>query len=151
MGEGLGKWGHVPDVKEPIKIEPKLFIWLIGLIVLWFVVAALIPMVPPAEEGEATVIFKAVAGESEILNKTVVVETGTNAFDAMQQAATVGFEDYGEMGVMVTSINGVKPAQNEFWKLFVNGEEAQVGISSLVIEEDTTFEWKTEEMQAYTE
>lgn len=159
MSEGHGKWSHVPNAgksmksaKEPMKLEPKLFLWLIGLVVLWIVVMAVMPMTPPTEagEGEVLVLFKATANGNEILNKEIVFKEGINAFDAMQQVATVGYQDFGEMGVMVESINGVKPGENQFWKFFLNGEEATVGISSVTIQEDTTIEWVTEEMQVYT-
>jgi len=151
MDNGLNAWGK-EKIPKPVKIDPKLFIWLIGLIVLWFVFSSTVQLQPPEEmQGtEAKVLFKAVAGSKVVLDKEIMVKKGTSAFDAMQMVATVGYKDYGEMGVLVETINGVKPGTNEFWKLFVNGEEAQVGISSLTIESDATIEWKTEEMQDYT-
>ncbi len=120
------------------------------LIVIWLAFIAIVPPEYQPSSGEkAPVSFKAFA-DRDVLNKTIEVEKGTNAFDAMQQVATVGYQDFGEMGVLVESINGVKPEENQFWKLFVNGEQAQVGISSITIEEDTTIEWKTEAIEAYT-
>jgi len=98
---------------------------------------------------KATVSFSAVVGDIHVLDSSLEVEKGTNAFEAFQQAADIGFTDYGEMGVLVESINGIAPGENEFWKLFVNGEESMVGINSISIEEDTLIEWKIDSFENY--
>ncbi len=38
---------------------------------------------------------------------------------------------------------------NEFWKLFVDGEESMVGISSITIVKDMEIEWRTEKIEDY--
>ncbi len=133
-------------------IQPKLFIWLAILVLLWLVFISLVPVEFKSveKEGSAAVSFKAIAGNETVLDKTVQVENGTNAFEAMQTVATIGYQDYGEMGVMIESINGVKPKENEFWGLYVDGEMAMTGISAISIEKDTTIEWKIESFEAYT-
>lgn len=132
-------------------ISTKLVLVLIGLVVLWFVFASIVPaqnsQQPPAK---VTVSFKAFAGEENVLDVTTMVPKGTNAFDAMQQVAEVEFQDFGAMGAMIESINGVKPGQNEFWGLYVNGEQSMAGISGITIEEDTAIEWKIESIESYT-
>jgi len=130
-------------------ISAKLVLVLIGLVVLWFVFASIVPAQNSQSTAEVNVSFKAFAGEETVLDATTMVAKGTNAFEAMQQVADVEFQDFGAIGVMVESINGVKPGQNEFWKLFVNGEEASVGISGIAIEADTAIEWKIESLESY--
>jgi len=135
--------------KEKI-IEPKLIIWLVALLAIWVLFITIIPLEyrPTPSSQEVSISFKAFAGDS-ILDQTISVKTGTNAFEAMQQVATVEFTDYGEMGVLVETINGFAPSENEFWKLFVNGEESALGISSIIITEDIEIEWRTESIESY--
>ena len=144
---------------EPKKrlFDPKLALLLVGLIVLWFVFISIIPAESNSPNETVNVSFKANAGEeipnsinANVLDVTTKVTKGTNAFDAMQEVAEIEFTDYGEMGVMIDSINGTTPEENEFWKLFVNGEEAMVGISSIILEEDTAIEWQIDSFDSYT-
>lgn len=133
-------------------LEPKLVLPLIGLLVIWLVFISF----APADDGQtatgekAIVSFKVNAENQTVLDRAIQVEKGSNAFDAMQKVATLEYQDYGEMGILVESINGIKPKENEFWSLYLDGEMAMVGISSIIIEENTTIEWKTESMEAYT-
>ena len=138
--------GHVQS------IDPKLFIWLIGLIILWVAFITVLPedYKPEPTGKEVTATFKIFFEGTQITEEKLQVKSGTNAFEAMQEAFSVEYKDYGKMGVMVETINGISPEQGKFWKLFVNGQEAQTGISSLAIKENTLIEWKTEEMQGYT-
>jgi len=139
-----------PVTKKNRLFDPKLAILLLGLIILWFVFAAMVPVEYTSPLEKVNVSFKAIANEESVLDTIVEISKGTNAFDVMQEVAEIEFTDYGEMGVMIDSINGVTPKANEFWKLFVNNEEAMVGISSIILEEDTAIEWKIESMETYT-
>ena len=133
-------------------LDPKIVLPVIALLVIWLAFISL----APADSGQTVtgekviVLFKAVADNQTVLDRAIQVEKGSNAFDAMQKVATVAYQDYGEMGILVESINGINPKENEFWGLYLDGEMAMVGISSIVIEEDTIIEWKTEAMDAYT-
>ena len=133
-------------------IDPKLLLWLAILLILWLVFISAVPdqFKPAPGEEDVLVTFKVFIDDTQMAERAIEVKTGTNGFDAMQQAFNIGFQDYGELGVMVETIDGVPPGENSFWKLFVNEEETMVGISSIIIEEETLFEWKTEEIQAYT-
>jgi len=133
-------------------VKPKLFVWLAVLVAIWLIFISIVPIEPrPGPmEGQSTVLFKASAGGKIILNETSYVENGTSAFDAMQEVAAVGYQDFGEMGVMVESINETKPGEGEFWGLYVDGEMAMVGINSIVIEKDTSIEWKIETIEGYS-
>ncbi len=78
------------------------------------------------------------------------VEKGTDAYTSLEQldiqeeGLSVEAEDYGpELGYFVTRINNTAGNNENFWKLYVNGAEANVGISSIILNQDTalTFEY----------
>lgn len=129
-------------------IDPKLILWLIGLIILWVIFVSVVPenYKPEPTGQEAQVTFKIFVEETQITEKTT---EGTNAFDAMQEVFEISYQDYGSLGVMIETIDGISPGQGNFWKLFVNGQEAQLGISNITLEENMTIEWKTEKIQDY--
>ena len=64
--------------------------------------------------------------------------------------AEVGSQDFGEMGMMVESIEGTAAGENEFWALYVDGEMAMTGINGITLEKDTLIEWKLEGIEAYS-
>ncbi len=136
--------------KKSRLFDLKLVALLLGLLILWFVFISGVPVEYTSPYEKVNVSFKAVANEETVLDTTTEISKGTNAFEAMQEIAEVEFTDYGEMGVMIDSINGITPRANEFWKLFVNDEEAMVGISSIIFEEDTAIEWKIDSFDSYT-
>jgi hypothetical protein len=135
--------------KEPL-FDKRLLIALIALVVLWAVFASIAPLQYTAPQDRAEATFRAIAGDQTVLDKTIVVAGGTNAFEAMKGIANVEFQDFGAMGVMVESINRVKPGENEFWGLYVNGEQSMEGISSIAIEDGMLIEWKIESIESYT-
>ena len=137
--------------KHPF-VDPKLFLLLIGLLAVWLVFSAFVPPEFKPTPGETQILatFKAMSGEELILNRTINVATGTNAFDAMKKVAEVGSQDFGEMGMMVESIEGTAAGENEFWALYVDGEMAMTGINGITLEKDTLIEWKLEGIEAYS-
>jgi hypothetical protein len=71
-------------------------------------------------------------------------EAGRTALELLLEAdpsATV--EGEGE-NAFVTGIGGVEAGENEFWALYVDGEQAQVGAGSLVTEDGQEITWKLE-------
>lgn len=86
---------------------------------------------------------------SLLLDKNQEVEKGINAFEAMQQAAEVEYEDYGSLGAFVKSIEGIKPGQGNYFALYINGVYANKGISSYSIKEETLIEWKIEKLEDF--
>jgi hypothetical protein len=73
-------------------------------------------------------------------------ENGKNAFDLLEAFTKVEYKQY-SFGVFVESINGVKPDDKHFWKLYYNGQEAQVGASQLQTKDGDAIEWKIEEIK----
>lgn len=150
---------------KQVKIKKQWFLWLALLIILWFVFNSVAQQyqngqqqaLEGAEQGTeletVTALIKASAAGQQVLDEAIEVEKGTSAFDAMMQAdPELQYREFEGMGVMVESINGVgvTPGDNKFWALYVNGEMAAVGISSITLEENTLIEWKLEEIKSYT-
>lgn len=59
--------------------------------------------------------------------------------DAENVDFSIGYKEY-DFGMMVETINGYTVQGNEFWNIKVNGEDAQVGISDLVVNRGDTVE-----------
>ncbi len=78
------------------------------------------------------------------------VNEGENLFDVMNRLAETSeyfsFEyDAYDFGVMITGINNFIPDPNiSFWKLIVNGEDAQTGVKDIKVKNGDSFEFKTE-------
>ncbi len=89
----------------------------------------------------------------EIRNESIILqdyvrypgEEGKNAFELLQKYTKVEFKQY-DFGVFIESINGVKPDEKHFWKLYYNGEESQVGADQLQTKKGDIVEWRLEEI-----
>lgn len=69
------------------------------------------------------------------------------ALSLLKDKHKVQTEDYPGVGEMVTSIDGVKPTDKQFWAFYVNGKTAQVGADTYVTEPSDTITWKLETIQ----
>jgi DNA gyrase/topoisomerase IV subunit A len=76
----------------------------------------------------------------------VDLQTGDTAFKILQRASEQNNFDLkttnygGDLGYMVDSIGGIKPAGNQYWSFYYDGQYAQVGASSQTISAgDATF------------
>lgn len=79
----------------------------------------------------------------------VYAPPGTTVLETMQVlASTTNFvfsgREYSGMGYFVESINGKVAANGYVWIFYVNGVKSGKGISSVVISEGDTIEWKYE-------
>ena len=52
------------------------------------------------------------------------------------------YEDYGDMGMLVTSIGGRSGGGGVYWQYWINGEYAQVGASAYEIRDGDRIEWR---------
>lgn len=120
----------------------------IVILAIVLVVVAIPKNAQPQETFDVS--FKAIANGETILDETIKAEKGANAFEEMKYVANLEYQDYGAMGVMVESINGVRPRENEFWALYVDGEMAMTGINGITLEKDTLIEWKIEGIEDYS-
>lgn len=70
---------------------------------------------------------------------------GKNAFELLKARTSLQSKQY-DFGVFVESINGVKPDDKHFWKLYINGQASQVGADQLVTKRGDILEWVLEEI-----
>jgi hypothetical protein len=82
-----------------------------------------------------------------IFNEDQMLKPNTNAFEAVKELIdnNLTYKEY-DFGVFVESILGITPKEDEFWSLYVNGEQAAQGISSYTISEDMLIEFKLEKI-----
>lgn len=79
----------------------------------------------------------------------VATKSGDTALSALKRAAsqngfTVDLTTYEGMGAFVTGISNIKPAGNQYWAFYYNGQYSMVGASAQKISDgDTTF-WRLE-------
>lgn len=86
---------------------------------------------------------------NKVKEKNVLIEKNSNAFQAMQKAFEVEFQEFVGVGKFVTTINGITPQANEFWELRINGKQSNVGIELIKIIEPITISWKLEKIENY--
>lgn len=72
-------------------------------------------------------------------------EDGKNALELLKKYAAVETEDT-QFGPFVTGINGQAAGTEYFWKLQVNGQDAQVGAGELQTKNGDLIEWKMEKI-----
>ena len=77
------------------------------------------------------------------------IKKNTSVYDFMNQLKNEGKisfteKDYIGMGRFIDSINGIKNNNNMSWIYYVNGKEAQVGVSNYKINPGDIVSWKYE-------
>ena len=77
------------------------------------------------------------------------VEENKNALDLLKSGHTVETKSFSGVGEFVESINGKSPEADQFWALYVNGEQAQVGASDYKPINGDNIEWKLEKITNY--
>lgn len=72
---------------------------------------------------------------------------GESALDLLARTEKITVKEY-SVGKLVESINGVKNGtDNNYWILYVNGKQSQVGASDYKINKGDILEWRFEEYQ----
>lgn len=74
-----------------------------------------------------------------------------SALQILKAKYQVETEEYAGIGEFVTSINGVKPASDQFWAFYVNGKSSQVGASQYQTKNSDLIEWKLDTINSYSE
>jgi len=79
---------------------------------------------------------------SEISSPTTVYDF----MEKLQEEGKITFEGktYPEMGIFIEEINGAKGTGDKYWIYYVNGKEADVGISNYKINTGDVVSWKYE-------
>lgn len=70
-------------------------------------------------------------------------------FDSMQhqkdsEKITFESKNYSGIGQFIYSINGIKSDGSNYWIYYINGNEAQIGVSSYKLKDNDQIEWKFE-------
>ncbi len=114
----------------------------IGILVLGFLVLRKLPLpnlplIKGEEQGGGQVTFR-----DDIPGKISV-------YDFMQKLQSEGKitfteKNYIGMGEFINSINGIKNNGSQNWIYYVNGKEAQVGVSNYKIKSGDVISWKYE-------
>lgn len=81
-----------------------------------------------------------------------VIEKGSSAYDLMEelrdtQKLLFDSEYYTGIGFFITSLSGIKqnPKNSEYWTLYINEKESQVGVSAYILKNGDSVEWKLED------
>lgn len=88
-------------------------------------------------------------------NYSTEIQEKSSVYDLMNQLKNQGFSfsatKYSSLGFFVTEINGVKEDKKNhtYWTLYINGKEAMVGASQLILKEGDSIEWKYENRKNY--
>ncbi|MFY9484085.1 MAG: DUF4430 domain-containing protein [Patescibacteria group bacterium] len=82
-------------------------------------------------------------------NKTVNYQgfEGKTALELLRLVAHVETKNFGELGDMVTEIDGITADKGNFWALYVNGKQSEVGASSYKTKPGESVEWRYEEIK----
>lgn len=84
-------------------------------------------------------------------NYQVSFENGDSVFDVMNKIKSdknnnfdFKYKEYPSLGVFVEEINGLKNGQDKYWIYYVNGKEAEVGISKYILKRGDIISWNQE-------
>lgn len=97
-----------------------------------------------AIQVEVTVDYAGELGKNTE-TKSVTLEEGNTAWDALQTAVgieNIEYKDYGgDMGIFVSGINRVNLEGSKFWLFKVNGEGSDVGVSAHKVQDGDRLEF----------
>jgi len=71
---------------------------------------------------------------------------GKNALELLKAGHQVEVKHF-DFGDMVQSIDGISPASDEFWALYINGQLSQVGADAYQSKSSDTITWKLDKLQ----
>ena len=72
---------------------------------------------------------------------------GETAISLLKLYHKIETKDFGALGEMVTAIEGIKPAADEFWAFYVNGKSSTIGASAYETKDNDQIEWRLEKIQ----
>jgi len=73
----------------------------------------------------------------------VAVPENTSAFDLLKQYALLDYTT-SAFGAFINSINNVSNAGDKYWMFYINGKQAEVGVSSYFINDSVIIEMRYE-------
>jgi len=91
---------------------------------------------------------KKIITELNILGKSYSTETeeGVSVYDVMKSVEDHSFSfkatNYPGLGYFIEEINGIKGSPGKYWFYYVNGKEANVGVSKYFIKSGDIISWE---------
>ncbi len=137
-------------MRKIFKILLVLFLIIVGTGVIFFKEGRTQQNVlPPAQENVVkTIHVSLTVGEQRY---EISVPEGSSVYDVLQTARTqLGITYRGKnflgLGFFVDEINGQSsnPKEGKYWIYYVNGKEAQVGVSNYIVQPNDVITWKYE-------
>jgi hypothetical protein len=119
-------------------------LWVLALIPLLALSCNPAPTLQTKQQGVVQVT-QTVAGQKQ--NETLQFSTTApkTALDLLRSSYQVQTKDFGPgLGEFVEAIGNVKPASNEFWAFYVNGQFSNIGASSYTPQDGDKLEWRLE-------
>lgn len=112
----------------------------VGIVIAVIIIAAVV--YSTQNTGEGTIRATLIIENGDKITCEEKISVGSTVFDLMT-ACNISFE---EDGGFVTSINGVSQdtAANKYWMYYINGELAQVGAGTYIVQEGDEITWKLE-------
>ena len=97
-------------------------------------------------QGTVVVNFDGAPAPRPRISRPFSLPSGNTGWEAVKQALgedNVTYEDYGgDLGILITGFEGVTLSGNRFWELLINGEPAQVGVSSYKVKDGDVLEFR---------
>lgn len=72
-------------------------------------------------------------GTSNASSMTLTASNGTSVFNLLNASYNVSYKEYGDLGTLVTGIDGVEQNSTFHWFYYVNGNFAQVGADKYIL------------------
>lgn len=74
----------------------------------------------------------------------LMVNQSSVLFDVLAENVNMSYTEDPTYGAFITAINGVESAGGKYWMYYVNGELAQVGVSSYIVQSNDVIEFRYE-------
>lgn len=103
---------------------------------------------PNQEKPQGLTVYQTVQG-SNLNRPSYQVKENTTALALLKTSHQVETKDYGSLGEMVVSIDGVAARVDQFWAFYVNGKLANVGAGSYILKNNDKIEWKLNSVNSY--
>lgn len=103
---------------------------------------ALFSVVAHAQTNDAIKVhIEILADSSNRITAAVEVAPNTNARELLDRLFKMEYMDFTKRFVVGIAGFKVSPREKKFWKLEIDGTEAQVGIAEVVIKHETRLRW----------
>jgi hypothetical protein len=107
-------------------------------------------LAPEGETGQFSITID--YGDKADIYEGLFLGGNETAFSAIQNQTTIrdigfAYEDYGDMGMLVTKIGDKESGDGFYWQYWVNGQYSQVGASAYKIRNGDAIEWRFTDAQ----